>query len=210
MIRIVRTVISGVVEGVIKRFSGSGRKGEQFTGREYFQHYGFTSRPKPGAEGVAFIQGNTIYLVATDDRRYRISLEEGEVALYTDEGDFIHFRRGREINIGSGGRVLVEAAAEAEVNAPSVKVTCDTLEATASSLASVSAPQVSVAAASITVSPQAGGGGASAQITADIGIQGTLTLTGNLQVNGNIDTTGSITLTTGTVINAAGDVLHHH
>jgi phage gp45-like len=47
--------------------------------------------------------------IAEDDRRYRIPLEGGEVCIYTDEGDCIHFRRDKEIHIISGGKVVVEA-----------------------------------------------------------------------------------------------------
>lgn len=178
MIRTVRTVISDVVEGAIKRFSGAGRKNEQFAGREYFQHYGFSSRPKPGAEGLAIVQGNTIHLIATEDRRYRISLQEGEVALYDDQGSAVHLKRGGVIRIAAPGTVEIEAAQQVTVEA---------------------AQQVTIEGAAVNITAQ------TAAITAPAA-----TINGNLQVNGNINTTGSITLTTGTVINAAGDVLHHH
>lgn len=99
MIKFIRTIIGSVSEGVIKRFSGAGRPGETFSDREYFQHYGYTSRPKSGAEGILLKQGNNIILVASDDRRYRIALADGEVALYTDEGDHIHMKRGNLVEM---------------------------------------------------------------------------------------------------------------
>lgn len=120
---LVRTLISSVTEGMIKRFSGSGRPGELFANREYFQHYGFTSRPLQGAEGLALVQGNTIFLVASDDRRYRIELAAGEVALYTDEGDFIHLKRNNLLHISSGRKVQINAATEVEVVASTIKLT---------------------------------------------------------------------------------------
>jgi len=100
----IRSIISSVVEGVIKRISGAGRIGETFTNREYFQHYGFTSRPLSGAEGIFIVQGNNVIAIASDDRRYRFAIEDGELALYTDEdkdsfGHRIHFKRNREIEI---------------------------------------------------------------------------------------------------------------
>jgi phage gp45-like len=116
MLKMVRTIISSVTEGVIKRFSGSGRPDETFTNREYFQHYGFTSRPLKDAEGILIKDGNNIILIASDDRRYRIQVEDGEVALYTDEGDKIHLKRNKEINISSGGKVIVNAANLIEFN----------------------------------------------------------------------------------------------
>ena len=99
MITMIRSILSSVSEGVIKRFAGSGRAGETFTDRECFQHYGFTSRPLPGAEGVLLKQGNQIMLIASDDRRYRIELANGEVALYTDEGDYVHLKRGNLVEV---------------------------------------------------------------------------------------------------------------
>ena len=70
---------------------------------ERFQEYGFTSVPLPGAEAlVAFIGGNRDHgvVVAVEDRRYRMcGLKGGEVAIYTDEGDFIHLQRNRKIEV---------------------------------------------------------------------------------------------------------------
>ncbi len=116
--KLIRTIISEVVEGVIKRFSGSGRPEETFEDREYLQHYGFTSRPLADAEGVVLMQGNQIFLIASDDRRYRIAIEDGEVALYTDEGDKIHLKRNKEILVSSGKKITI--------NAPEVIVNADT------------------------------------------------------------------------------------
>lgn len=80
--------------------------GELKDNAEHFEPYGFTSNPLAGAEVLtAFIGGDrshAVVLVAAD-RRYRIqSLESGEVAIYTDEGDKIHFKRGRIIDIETG------------------------------------------------------------------------------------------------------------
>lgn len=75
---------------------------------ERFQNYGFTSAPHPGAEAaVVFVGGNRDHglIVAVDDRRYRITgLQNGEVAVYTDEdqgadGCRVVLRRGNVIEI---------------------------------------------------------------------------------------------------------------
>jgi len=99
-----------------------------------FQEYGFTSVPLPGAEAVvAALAGVRSHLVAiaVDDGRYRLkSLQKGEVALYTDEGDVIQFKRGKVIEIVSGGtvkvtapQVTVTATAKITLDAPEVEVT---------------------------------------------------------------------------------------
>lgn len=77
--------------------------GEIKDGAEHFEAYGFTSNPQAGAEVLtAFLGGDrshAVVLVASD-RRYRIKeLKAGEVAIYTDEGDRVHFKRGRIIDI---------------------------------------------------------------------------------------------------------------
>jgi len=103
----IRGIVIKVIEGFIKLFSATGRLGESFEQREYFQHYGFTSRPLAGAEIIIIREGNHILAIASDDRRYRLALEEGEMAIYTDEGDKIHLKRDRKLHITSGGEVTV-------------------------------------------------------------------------------------------------------
>lgn len=77
--------------------------GELKDGAEHFEPYGFTSNPLGGAEVLtAFLGGDrshAVVLVAAD-RRYRIqTMKSGEVAIYTDEGDKVHLKRGRVIDI---------------------------------------------------------------------------------------------------------------
>ncbi|QEU03082.1 phage baseplate assembly protein V [Pseudomonas oryzihabitans] len=77
--------------------------GEIKDGMEHLEPYGFTSCPLPGAEGLAaFLGGDRSHgvVVVVTDRRHRIQgLEPGEVAIFTDEGDFIRMKRGRVIDI---------------------------------------------------------------------------------------------------------------
>ena len=191
MINLARVAISSIIEGLIKRFTGTGRPNEAFTAREYFQHYGFTSRPLEGAQGVALIKDGQVFMIASDDSRYRISLENGEVALYTDEGDCIHFKRDNIIHVESKGTV--------EVEAPAVTVDCETLTATASQSATIQADIV---------------------MTGDLDITGDLTLTGNLDITGDLDITGTVSITggldvtgnitaTGTILDTTGNSNHH-
>jgi phage gp45-like len=108
MIRGILQSFSGAAHK-IARFTASGLPGELIENREAMQHYGFASRPKSGAEGVVVHKGNHFLLIAEDDRRYRIALTEGEVALYTDEGDSIHLKRGNKIEINAIGEVTISA-----------------------------------------------------------------------------------------------------
>ncbi|MGG2139901.1 phage baseplate assembly protein V [Symbiopectobacterium sp. RP] len=75
--------------------------GETKAGVEYLEPYGFTSTAHSGAEGVAlFLAGDRSHgiVINVADRRYRLKgLKEGEVAIYSDEGDSIVLKRGRLI-----------------------------------------------------------------------------------------------------------------
>lgn len=81
-------------------------------GVERFQNYGFTSHPHPGAEAVALsVSGSRdhVLVVAVDDRRYRLqSLAQGEVAIYTDEGDKVVLKRGGTIEVTASTKVLLD------------------------------------------------------------------------------------------------------
>lgn len=87
--------------------------GETRESVERVQNYGFTSVPKPGAEGVAvFVGGYRDHglVVAMDDRRYRLTgLQAGEVAVYTDQGDKVVIERGGTIRITASTKVVVAA-----------------------------------------------------------------------------------------------------
>jgi len=93
---------------------------------ERFQEYGYTSCPLPGAEAVALsIDANRNHMVAikVDDRRYRkTNLKPGEVAMYTDEGDYILMKRGRIIEVNSGAHVKV-IAPQCTIDAASTHIT---------------------------------------------------------------------------------------
>lgn len=184
----IRGIIQSVVEGTIKRFTASGREGETFTTREYMQHYGFTSRPLAGAEAVIINEGNHILMIASDDRRYRIGIEAGEVCLYTDEGDHIRFKRGKEILVKTGHKLTVEAT-----DAVDIDTAMGTIDGTTSVV--ITAPTVTIRGNNIGIT--AIGGGAAAA-----------SLTGNFQLIGNLDVTGNISAI-GTIIDGSGNTNHH-
>lgn len=93
---------------------------------EHFQHYGFTSVPLPGAEGIALaIGGSTGHtaVINVDDRRYRLkALAGGEVALYDDLGHKVHLTRSGIVIDGAGQLVTI-------TNTPKLRVEAD-IEAT--------------------------------------------------------------------------------
>lgn len=103
-----------------------GLAGEPVSG-ELMQHYGFSSAPLPGAEFLAIpVGGNSKHtvVVASEDGRYRITLIDGEVSLYTDEGDYIHMKRGRLIEIETE-TLVVKATTKVRFETPLVEMSDD-------------------------------------------------------------------------------------
>lgn len=100
--------------------------GEVKDGIEHFEPYGFTANPHPGAEGVAaFFGGDRSHgvVLCIADRRFRLKeLKPGEVALYTDEGDRLHFKRGRALEIQTM-TLRVTAGTAVEFDTPVIRTT---------------------------------------------------------------------------------------
>ena len=94
-------------------------KDELYSDIERFQDYGFTSVPQKDAETLHLSLGGNrdhTVIIKADDRRYRLTnLQNGEVALYTDEGDKIHFQRGKIIEIFSGNKLVINIENEIDV-----------------------------------------------------------------------------------------------
>lgn len=93
-------------------------KGELRDGVEHMQNYGFTSHPTGGDVAAASVGGNReqIIVLVVDDRRYRIPLQAGEVAMYDDQGNKIELLRDM---------VKVTAVQHVEVMAPTIKLIGD-------------------------------------------------------------------------------------
>ncbi|AZC67361.1 Prophage baseplate assembly protein V [Pseudomonas chlororaphis subsp. piscium] len=96
-----RAVAARNTHGKLIGVQMQGLSGETVVG-EQFQNYGFSSAPLPGAEYIVIpVGGNSKHsvVVASEDGRYRLTLKDGEVSLYTDEGDYVHLKRGRVIEV---------------------------------------------------------------------------------------------------------------
>lgn len=102
-------------------------KDELRDGLEHMQNYGFTSHPQGGDCAVAFNGGNReqgIVLVI-DDRRYRIPLLAGEVAIYDDLGNKIELLRDM---------VKVTAMQKIQIDAPAGEFNIESLDINGSDL----------------------------------------------------------------------------
>ena len=111
-----RGVLRGVIDGGPRQqVQVELLKGEVRDDVEHMQNYGFTSHALGGDCAVAFLGGNReqgIVLVV-DDRRYRIALQPGEVAIYDDLGNKVELLREM---------VKVTAVQHLEAVAPTIKL----------------------------------------------------------------------------------------
>jgi phage baseplate assembly protein V len=93
--------------------------GELIDGAERCQQYGFTSYPLNGAECFVVFAGagrEHPLILSADDRRYRFrDHKPGEVRIYTDEGDYILFKRDNTIEVRTK-HLVVNAEEDVTVN----------------------------------------------------------------------------------------------
>lgn len=78
---------------------------------EHVQPYGFRSRPFAGAQTVVARLGALGALVAwIFDGRHKVALEEGEVAIFDDQGQSVHLKRaGIEIAAKPGAKIALKS-----------------------------------------------------------------------------------------------------
>lgn len=135
----------GVVESVddtpmMRTIQAEFLPGDVREGLEHFEPYGFTSRVKQGAEAIgAFFNGDRSHgvVLVTADRRFRLHVEEGEVAVFDDQGQKVVLKRdgilvetpknltatvgGNTVATVSGTTTLKSGAVT--IDAPSVHIT---------------------------------------------------------------------------------------
>lgn len=91
------------------------------------QQYGISSKPKPGSQAVTiFISGSRAegVTIATKGAGadMEFHLDEGEVALHTDEGDSVHLKRGRIVEITTE-TLRITASTAVEIDSPKLSTT---------------------------------------------------------------------------------------
>lgn len=93
---------------------------------ERLQQYGFTSVPLNGADVIILAIGGRRQhpiAIAVDDRRNRKrNMVSGEVAIYTDEGDYVHLKRGRIVEINTA-TLVVKASTKVRFETPLIETT---------------------------------------------------------------------------------------
>lgn len=127
-----RTIQSMIFRGAVKKLDDAADVqvvqtsglGGYIDDAEHVQPYGFRSRPFAGAQTVVARLGALGALVAwIFDGRYKVALDEGEVAIFDDQGQKVHLKRaGIEVSVPTGksvkilsGTVEIGNGADAEV-----------------------------------------------------------------------------------------------
>lgn len=98
---------------------------------ERFQQYGFSSVPPANSEAVVlFVGGGRDHglVLSVENRASRIrGQSEGEVAMYTDEGDYIVLKRGNQIELATD-RLIVRVDVEVIIDAPLIRLLAPVVE----------------------------------------------------------------------------------
>lgn len=130
-----RKIASLVVLGLVKLVYKSDKQqqlqaamldGELRDKLKHYQNYGFTHHPHNDAECLTlFANGDKAegLVVAVNDRRYHMQVEQGEVALYDDQKQVVYLTRDG-IRIETARRIDLKAS-DMTVDVPLVKFTGD-------------------------------------------------------------------------------------
>jgi phage gp45-like len=92
--------------------------GQALSDVEHLEPFGFTSHAPQGAEAIVLaFGGNGSHSVGllVGDRRYRLVIEEGEAAIYNQQGDYL--------KMGADGTATLKTATRAVIDAPATEIT---------------------------------------------------------------------------------------
>lgn len=196
--KILLSVAHGLIEaskddGPLQFIQATYLEGETKNDVRKMHHFGFSSHAPKGSECIAVsVAGNreASVIIATENREFRFkNLGDGEVAIYSKSGDYIHLKDGNAIDIKTKTLTInaddeitvntktanVNASAGANITSPLTKITGN-LEVTGTSklTGDVTADANVVAAQSVTAGVQvaapaiAGTGGAGSVTAANI------------------------------------------
>lgn len=135
-VMITATDDSGPVHRAQVRINGTP---ERIDNAAVSQLYGFASHAMPGTDATAIFVGgdrSNVVIVSTGNQKARLrDLAVGEVALYTDEGDYVKLRRGRIVEVLAQEQcvittktALIKAADKVRVEAPRLECTGDVID----------------------------------------------------------------------------------
>lgn len=119
-----RAIIKAVNDGTpIQETRISALAGEAMDRIARMQEFGFASNPPEGTEAIVVALGGNrenLVIIATDNRAVRFkNLASGEMAIYTDDGTYLHLKKN--------GNVELKTATKTLVDCPDVEITGNVL-----------------------------------------------------------------------------------
>lgn len=75
------------------------------------ENYGFTSHPLDDSEAIVMSVGGNLsraVVLMVNDRRHRLVIKKGEVAMFTHNGDKVHLKDDGTIHVKASTKVLME------------------------------------------------------------------------------------------------------
>lgn len=139
----IRARVKAVVQGVIQRITASVWGDGDVADRELMQQYGFTSRPLEGAEVIFIGDRGSLIAIASDDRRYRLEVSEGEAALYDDLGQKVHLTRAG-IVVSSPSKITASAPEIDLAATTKITATAPEIDLVASTMVKITSPVLQV------------------------------------------------------------------
>jgi len=100
--------------------------GESKQSLEFFEQYGVTSSPHNGGEVLAaFMDGDRSHgvVICVADRRYRMVIEQGEVAIYDDLEQCVHLTREGIVVEGKTFPITLKSTIKVRLETPSLECT---------------------------------------------------------------------------------------
>jgi len=172
--KVLLTIGRGVIlatkdSGTLQVIQGTFLADEVKSDVEKMHHFGFTSHAPKNSECIMVsVGGNREHgiIIATESRQYRFKdLGEGEAAIYSQFGDYIHLKNGNVIDVKTK---TLNIDAETEVN-----VTTKTANITASTVTNIDSPTTN--------------------ITGDVNISGEVVAEKSVTVTEDVVATGDVT-----------------
>lgn len=173
-----RKVLLSIAHGIIQASKDDGDlqfiqatflEGETKSDVRKMHHFGFNSHAPAGSECIAVsVAGNreASVVIATENREFRFkNLGEGEVAIYSKDGDYIHLKDGNAIDIKTK-TLTIDAETEVTVNTKTANVNATTA-------AKITSPTTTV--------------------DGELVVTGNITAQADVDVTGNVTATGNVT-----------------
>lgn len=126
--KILLSIGHGIIEvskdsGDLQFIQATFLNGETKSDVRKMHHFGFSSSAPSGSECIGVsVAGNreAMVVIATENREFRFkNLGDGEVAIYSKDGDYIHLKDGNAIDIKTK-TLNIEASASVTIKSPQI------------------------------------------------------------------------------------------